>query len=207
MSKLVLIGGGGFAKEVHEIAELAGHEVVGYVADAEGVVDLPHLGTIDRLDEWQSKFDHLAMGFGAVDRRSLGRRAQVIGELEAKGFTFQSLVSPHAVVSRGVEIAAGAVVAHGVVISVDAKIGAHAILNTSAIVGHDAVIGERAIVAPNAFVGGSASIGRDCLIGPSSVVLEGRTVSDEVIVSLGSLVLRNVDKGMTILPNRSQPRR
>jgi acetyltransferase EpsM len=207
MSRILLIGGGGFAKEVHELADLAGHEVVGYVADASGVVDLPYLGGIEALPELKSQFDHAVVAFGAVDRRSIKRRAEQIGRLEGQGLNFIALVSPHATISRGVVIEPGAIVAHGVVVSVDARIGAHAILNTSAVVGHDAIVGERTIVAPSAFLGGAASIGCDCLIGPGAMVLEGRSVGNQVIVSLGGLVLRNVAEGMTILPTRSEVRR
>jgi acetyltransferase EpsM len=207
MSRILLIGGGGFAKEVHEIATLSGHEVVGYVADSEGIIDLPYLGSVDSIPDLQGKFDHIAIGFGAVDRRSLDQRAQTIARVERLGVTSIPLVSPHATISRGAVVAPGAIVAHGVVVSVDARIGSFAILNSSAVVGHDAVIGERSIVAPCAFVGGAAKIGPDSLLGPNSVVLEGRQVGTRVIVSVGSLVLRDVAEDMTVLPTRSQARR
>lgn len=207
MSRILLIGGGGFAKEVHEVADLNGHQVVGYVADAAGVVDLPYLGGIDGLSGLRAQFDQIIVAFGAVDRRSLVRRAELIGRIEADGYEFASLVSPHATISRGASIGAGAFVAHGVTVSVDAKVGRHAILNTAAVVGHDAVVGDRAIIAPCAFLGGTAAIGEDCLVGPNAVVLEGRTVGNNVIISLGSLVLRSVADGMTILPTRSPQRK
>jgi acetyltransferase EpsM len=207
MSRILLVGGGGFAKEVHEIADLNGHDVMGYVADSEGVVDLPYLGSVDSISVLQPKFDHIVIGFGAVDRRSLDRRAQTIAQIGRLGVTSIQLVSPHATISRGAVVAPGAVVAHGAVVSVDARIGSFAILNSSAVVGHDAIIGERSIVAPCAFVGGAAKIGPDSLLGPNSVVLEGRHVGARVIVSVGSLVLRDVAEDMTVLPKRSQARR
>lgn len=207
MSRILLIGGGGFAKEVHEIADLCGHEVVGYVADAPGVVSLPHLGDINDISALQSRFDHVVVAFGAVNRRSLARRAALLNRIGEARFLTLPLVSPHATIASGAQVAPGAIVAHGVVVSVDAQIGAHAILNTSAVVGHDAVIGDRTIIAPCAFVGGGATIGSDSLLGPNSVILEGRTVGREVIVSLGSSVLRDVADGMTILPTRSKARR
>jgi acetyltransferase EpsM len=207
MSRILLIGGGGFAKEVHEIADLNGHDVIGYVADAPGLVKLPHLGPVEAIADLKLQFDHFVMALGAVDRKSIARRAELIGQIDQLGISSVALVSPHATISRGADIAPGAIVAHGVVVSVDAKIGAHSILNTSAVVGHDAIIGARAIVAPCAFVGGTAVIGCDSLLGPNSVVLQGRRVGSNVIVSLGSLVPRNVADGMTVLPTRSQSRR
>ncbi len=204
MKRLVLIGGGGFAKEVFEIAELTGFEVVGYVADTEGVIDLPYLGRIEQLGELRARFDAVVIAFGAVDRKSVARRSALIETLVAQSFAFATMVSPHAVVSRGASVGAGSVVAHGVVVSVDAAIGEHVVLNTSAIVGHDAKVGDRTMIAPGAFIGGAAEIGADCLIGPNSIVLQGRRVGDAAIVSLGGSVLRHLDGGKTVLPHSSR---
>jgi acetyltransferase EpsM len=207
VSRILLIGGGGFAKEVHEIADLNGHDVVGYVADVPGSVKLPHLGPVGSIMNLKSQFDHFFVAFGAVDRQSIARRAELIGWIDQLGFSSVALVSPHATISRGVYIAPGALIAHRVVVSVDAEIGAYSVLNTSAVVGHDAIIGARSIVAPCAFVGGAAVIGEDSLLGPNSLVLQGRSVGSKVIISLGSLVMRDIAEGMTVLPVRSKTRR
>ncbi|AVF38697.1 acetyltransferase [Pandoraea apista] len=204
MSRILLIGGGGFAKEVHEIAELSAFQVIGHLADTPGIVKVPYLGQIEQVGQLRDKFDFLVIAFAAVDRKSIARRSALIARLEALSFRFASLISPHAVVSRGAEIGPGSIVAHGVVLSVDTIIGAHVVLNTSAIVGHDAVVADRTIIAPGAFIGGAASIGADCLIGPNSTVLQARSVGDNAIVSLGGIVKRNLDSGMTILPNSSK---
>jgi acetyltransferase EpsM len=204
MTKLVLIGGGGFAKEVQEVAELCGHELVGYAADLPGILNLPYLGAVSTLADQRDKFDAVIMAFGAVDRRSLARRAEVIGELAAMGLIFQSVISPHAIQSKGVTVGDGCFVAHGVVISVDASIGDHVILNSSAIIGHDADVGDRSIIAPGAFLGGAVTVGVDCLIGPGAQILERRRIGDQAIVSVGSTVLRHVAEGATVAPIKSQ---
>ena len=206
MSKLILVGGGGFAKEVHEIADLNNHEVIGYVAEAEGVVNLPYLGHVDNLSEVAADADYVVIAFGAVDRKSVERRAALIKSIEESGLEFLALVSPHATVARGAMIGKGAIVAHGVVISVDAKIGNHAILNTSAIIGHDAIIGDRVIIAPGAFIGGTTTIGEDSLVGPNANILQARTVGNNVIIGVGAGVVRDVESGMTVFPTRSTAR-
>lgn len=204
MKRLLLIGGGGFAKEVLEIAELSQYQVVGYVADTPGIVDAPYLGCIDQLPQLEAHFDEVVIAFAAVDRLAMARRSELIAKLRAQSFVFATLISPHAIISRGARIGSGSVVAHGVTISVDAVIGEHVVLNTSTIVGHDSVIGDRTIVAPHVFIAGAVNIGSDCLIGPKSMVLQGRQVGNQAIVSLGGSVLRNLADGMTILPNSSR---
>jgi acetyltransferase EpsM len=204
VTRIVLIGGGGFAKEVLEIANLSGHEVVGYVGSTSGIVDKAFWGDLDSLLERRSEFDAVCIAFGAVNRSSAANRASVTDWLVSRDFVTLSLISPYAVRSKGVVIEDGAIVCHGVVMSVDAHVGAFAILNTNAIVGHDAVIGRNVTMAPGAFVGGNATIGDNSLIGPGAMVLEGRTVGRNVVIGIGGTVLRNIKDGATIMPIRSR---
>lgn len=206
MSRIALIGGGGFAKEIAEVAVLTGHEIAGYVADQEGVLRAPYWGPREALAERADAFDSVFIGFGAVDRRSLARRAEMIAWIKQSGLTQPALISPNATVSAGATVGPGAFIAHGVVVSVDATIGAFAILNSSAIVGHDAIVGDGVIVAPGAFLGGNATIGANSLIGPGALVLEGRTVGAQVIVGLGGTVVRPVADGATVMPLRTKSR-
>lgn len=204
MTRLLLIGGAGFAKEVGEIAELTGHEVIGYVADSAGVLDVPYLGAVDGLVGLHDRFDHVVVAFGAVDRRTMVRRAQLLNWLEETGAPLKPLVSPRAVVSKGVSLGAGCVIAHGAVLSVDATVGAFAIVNTNAAIGHDAVIGRNSVIAPCAFIGGAATVGDSTLIGPNASVMQGGRVGDHVIVSVGTTVYRPVPDGATVAPPRFQ---
>jgi acetyltransferase EpsM len=207
MTKIALIGGGGFAKEIDELAELCGHSIIGYFADEWGVLDRPYLGKPGQLRKLESSFDAVCIAFGAVDRKSLARRAALIDWIVAQGLPMVSLVSPHAVRSRGVSIGEGAIVAHGVTLSIDCSIGPFAIVNSNAIIGHDAVVQANTIVAPGAFLGGMAVVGANSLIGPGAIVLEGRTVGSDVIVGLGSTVVRDVVDGATVIPIRSRVRK
>jgi acetyltransferase EpsM len=204
MTRLVFIGGGGFAKEVLEIAELGGHEIVGYVADAEGVLDRPYWGEKEALAGRRSEFDAVCIAFGATDRKSVQSRQRLVEWVAGNGYGCEPLVSPHAVRSKGVEIGPGTIVAHGVVISVDARIGAFSILNSSAIIGHDAVIGDNVTIAPAAFIGGRTEVGSGTLVGPGAMVLQSLRIGSEVIVGTGASVVRSVPDGSTVMPLRSK---
>jgi acetyltransferase EpsM len=204
MTRLAFIGGGGFAKEALEIAELNAHEVVGYVSDEQGVLDVPYWGTRDALLDRSTEFDAVCIAFGATDRKSATSRAAMVRWVMENGLVGEALISPHAVVSRGASIEPGAIVAHRVVISVDARIGAFAILNTAAIIGHDALIGENVTIAPGAFIGGVASVGADTLVGPGATVLQGLKLGRAVVVGVGASVVRDAPDNATIMPLRSR---
>ena len=204
MKRFVLIGGGGFAKEVAELVVLNGGQVVGYVGNSEGVLNKPYWGDMEHLSSIADRFDAVAVAFGAVDRKSALSRAKAVAWLAAQGLETPSIISPHAIRASGVIIDDGAIVAHGVVMSVDAHIGAFAILNSSAIIGHDAVIGSNTTVAPGAFVGGQAQIGQNSLLGPGTLILEGRKVGHSVVVGVGATVVRDVPDGATVMPLRAR---
>jgi acetyltransferase EpsM len=202
MVKLVLIGGGGFAKEVHAIAEAAGDTVVGYASPAQTALKLRYLGCVEMLPYLRSEFDAVILAFGAINRKTVLARAATVAALEALGLPFASAISPHAIIAPGVRIGAGSVVAPLVIVSVDATIGDHCVLNGAAQLGHDAVLEPNVSLAPLAFVAGTARVATNSLIGPHTTVLEGRNVGREVIVGAGATVLRDVADGATIAPAR-----
>jgi len=204
VAKLAFIGGGGFAKEVLEIAELAGHSVAGYVADEKGELDRPYWGTTANLQQQADDFDSVFVAVGAVDRKSIDSRARLVEWVISSGFETLPLISPHAIVAASARVAPGTLVGHGVTISVDAQIGAHAILNTNAIVGHDAAIGSNVTMAPAAFVGGLVSVGDNTLLGPGSMTLQGNIIGKNVIVGVAATVLRNVADNTTVRPTKSK---
>jgi sugar O-acyltransferase (sialic acid O-acetyltransferase NeuD family) len=200
MSRLMLIGGGGFAKETLEIAELCGHQVVGYVGGRPDVLDRPYFGMMDTLTEWRDRFDTVAISFGAVDRKSLGSRAKVVEWITAQGFASIPLISPYAVRAKGARIADGAIIGHGAILSVDRDIGSFGIVNSCAIIGHDTITGRNVTVGPGAFAGGRVTIGDNTLLGPGTIVLQGRSIGSNVVVGTGATVLKDVAGGATVMP-------
>ena len=82
MSRIALIGGGGFAKEVAEVVELNGHVIVGCVDDAAEIkLRCPHWGPLPNLNSRRADFDAVALGIG-LSRPRIGTRCHC-----AKRFT------------------------------------------------------------------------------------------------------------------------
>jgi len=203
MTRVILIGGGGFAKEVSEVASDAGLSIVGYVAEAQSnAAKLPYLGSIERTLEYSH--DGVIIAFGAVDRRSVGLRRRTIGMVRALALRPISVISPYARISRGAVIGAGSFIGHNVIVSVDAAVGEHCVFNNGCQIGHDAVVGDNVTVAPAAFIAGDVSVGDDCLLGPNSSLLQSVKLGPEVIVGVGSIVLKNVPSRATVVPARSK---
>tara|TARA_B110000027_G_C16043398_1_gene266511 strand:- start:243 stop:857 length:615 start_codon:yes stop_codon:yes gene_type:complete len=198
LKSLVLIGGGGFSAEVAEVAIQNGFEVLGYVDIRKTESGLNYLGEPDVYLYSNDPPKFIFPAFGAIDRKGLLRRSSSLRNLS--GFIIPSLISPHAYVSKSVIIGKGVFVSHGVVINPNTLLEDFSIINSGSIIGHDVKVSECSIVSGNVFVGGDSNIGANTLIGPSVSIMNSVNVGSEVIVSIGSVVGRNVPDGKTTLP-------
>lgn len=203
MTRIALIGGGGFAKEVLELAKICKHKVVGYVSEKKGSIKAPYWGNIYKLKKNKILFDVVCVAFGCVDRQSVKNRKSVIKWLKQQGYKSIPLISPKAIISQGVKVLPGSIVCHGATLHVDSKIKEFSIVNSNAIIGHDALIGENVTIAPAAFVGGNSKVGNNSLIGPGAIILEDRAVGSDVVLGMGGTVARNIPNGSTVMPLRS----
>lgn len=61
-------------------------------------------------------------------------------------------------------------------------------------VGHNAMIGEDTVIATRALVGGSTFIGKNCWIGLNVLIKNGISICDNVIIGMGSLVVKDITK-------------
>lgn len=200
VQRLAILGGGGFAREVAEVAEMCGYSVAACFSLDAGSFAAIHRGYLDELEREAADFDGVALGVGATDRRSLRRRQDLIDWLLARRIACPALVSPHAVVAANALIGDGAFVAHGVIVGLDTQVEPFGLVNSGAILGHDVAIATNAIVAPGAFIGGGSSVGSGSLIGPLAKVLQGVAIGEDVIVGIGCTALRSVADGSTIWP-------
>lgn len=205
MQKLAILGSGGYAKEVAELAELSGHSILACYSMKEGTFGHIHRGYLSELEQERDEFDGLVIGIGAVDRRTLAVRRGLIDWVSEREFRCPALVSPRAVCAQGVVLGEGVVVAHGAVLSVDCQAGSFSIFNTGAIVGHDANIGTNVIIAPGAFLGGGTSVGENSLVGPLAKVLQGVTLGTDTLVGVGCLAIRDLEPGQTVWPRLDRP--
>jgi sugar O-acyltransferase (sialic acid O-acetyltransferase NeuD family) len=204
MRRLAMIGGGGFAKEVAEIAGLNGYAIVGCYAQAPGHFGAIHRGYLDELLRDRNDFDALALAIGGADRKSIAVRRKMIDWIEDNGLSAPALVSPHAIVAGGVVLGQGAVIAHGAILSVDVNLAPFCVVNAGAIVGHDTLLASNVTVAPGAFLGGGCNVGADTLVGPMAKVLQGVSIGQDVIVGVGCIVMQNLKAGAAVWPDRNR---
>jgi UDP-3-O-[3-hydroxymyristoyl] glucosamine N-acyltransferase len=103
-------------------------------------------------------------------------------------------------VGNSVDIGAGAVVCRSV-FSNPTTIGDETIIGPMTYVAHGAVIGPRCRIAAAVRLCGSSILGERVVIGPNAVVSNLVEIGDEARISLGSVVVRNVEAGQRVSGN------
>lgn len=194
--RIVVVGAGGHAKVVIELARAVGLTVVGCTAQPPSggnVVGTPVLGDDSVLPSLLK--DGVKLAFVALGDNRL--RVRIGRQLQSTGFSLPTIVSPRAIVSESVTLGAGVAIMAGAVINADTYVGDFAIINTGACVDHDGNIGEGAHIAPGANLSGSVNVGAGALVGVGASVLPGITIGTGAILGGGSAAISDVPNHAT----------
>jgi sugar O-acyltransferase (sialic acid O-acetyltransferase NeuD family) len=208
VTPLVVVGAGGFGREVLDVVDAinaaAGAgvwDVVGVVDDAPSDLNLARLerrgvayqGTVDGLlaERWDG---HYVIGIGSPRvRRALAER------LDAAGLHAATLVHPTVTQGFDVEIGQGSVLCAGARLTTNIRLGRHVHLNPNVTVGHDTVLGNHVSMNPASSVSGDCLIEDGVLIGVAAVVLNGLRVGPNVVIGGSACVVRDVAPGQTVV--------
>ena len=119
-------------------------------------------------------------------------RKELFDKVDGDGFSFATIVSPYAIITKSVTIGKGTIVQPYAQLSVDVKIGENVFIQGSALVGHDSRVGAHSVISSLCLIAGSVDIKEKVYIGPLTGVKQGLTIGNDSIVGMGSVVLRNV---------------
>jgi UDP-perosamine 4-acetyltransferase len=170
------------------------------------VLGVPVLGDDAILTGYSTHVVSLANGLGGVGRAGqLDLRAQLQKRWVARGFKFNVVRHPQAIVSRHAESSGGTFFGAGSVVQPRSVIGEGAVINTSAIVEHDTTVGAWSHIAPGAVVCGGVAIGAYAFIGAGAVVRQGLRLGDRVVVAAGAVVVRDFEGPGTLVGAPARP--
>lgn len=202
--RLLVIGAGGHAAVVIEVARAAGFDPVAALDPGGGadVLGVPIRGGDDLIAAVlaEGSVDAAVVALGSHGlRRKLGLR------IRALDGPMPPVIHPSAIVSASARIGAGTVVMAGAIINARAVIGADCIINTGAIIEHDCVLGDGVHAAPRSVMGGTCRLGDGTLFGIGAVARPGTTIGAGVVVGAGSVVVSSIADGLTVAGNPAAP--
>lgn len=189
--KLLIIGAGGHAKVVIDVARAAGFEPIAAL-DPVAVGQICNGVEVLGSDTMAPEIFASGTSMAAIAIGENRLRCRIAEHLQTIGFTFPRLVHPTAVVSGSAKIGVGTIVMSNAVVNADASIGDFVIVNSSAIVEHDCVLGRGAHVAPGTCLGGGVRVGCGALIGIGSVARPRSIIGDFAVVGAGSTIISDI---------------
>lgn len=193
MKSIIIIGAGGFGREVAWIAETAGFEVKGFCDDAQVKTVRTFLGTIENAAQNISDASFIVAVGNNNARKALFQRAVNAGWTPASVISTTAIIAPDAIIGKGVFIG------HNAIISVCSVIGDGVIINNSAGIGHDVKIGDFAQICPAATISGGCEIGESALLGTNACVIPLKKIGLGATLGAGAVAIRDVNDGESLV--------
>jgi acetyltransferase EpsM len=191
-NKVIIVGAGGHAKVVLDVALANDMTVLGFVDDHATVAPDPDyllLGTVNMLEELMIHHPGSQVFIAIGDNRI--RRQIDHGLLKGRRVA-PALVHPFGCVSSSAQFGSGTILMPGVVVNAGTRVGRHAILNTCCSVDHDCSIGDYAHISPGARLAGTVTVGEGCHVGTGASLIPGVRVGDWAVIGAGAVVITDI---------------
>ncbi|MEL7798447.1 acetyltransferase [Idiomarina loihiensis] len=190
----LILGGGGHARVLIETLYDQGEVIEAIVAPELRQVPefkgAKHLRHDSDVEGYQPNSIKLVNAIGSLPN-DVKLREQLFKRFKSAGYSFSTVVSDTATLSKYVQLSEGTQVLPRAILNA-CQVGVNTIINTGAIIEHDVIIGSNCHIAPGAIICGNVSIGDNVHIGAGAVVIQGIRIADGAIVGAGSIVKRDL---------------
>ncbi|SKB40329.1 sugar O-acyltransferase, sialic acid O-acetyltransferase NeuD family [Acetoanaerobium noterae] len=207
MKNIVIIGAGGFGREVAWLIEDINKEnkewnIVGFVDDNQDIQGTEVngykvVGNINWLKE-QELYVVNAIGDPITKKK-------IIEKLDSSKNQYPVLIHPNVVFSDSVNFGEGSIICAGNIITVNIEIGKHVIVNLDCTIGHDAIIGDYSTVLPSVNISGFVETEECVSIGTGSAVIQGVNIGRNTVVGAGAVVVKDLPANCTAVGSPAKP--
>jgi len=203
MNNLIIVGAGGFGREVLQWSIDAGFSagswtIKGFLDDdANALKPYPDIqysiiGKIDEYEIQQNDRFACAVGLPKIKKNCVER-------ILNRGGKFVSIIHPRTVIGRNVQYGPGCVICPGAILTSDIVVGDYVIINCQSSIGHDAKIGSWATLFCHCDITGYVNVGEGVMMGSHSSIIPGIRVEDWAVIGAGSVVMVRVPVGDTVI--------
>ncbi len=191
MKPIIIVGFGGFGREVYGLAVDCGREVLGFLDDTAKAGDYGRYRVLGPTNTWQ---DHSNAEFVVAVGNPRTRKSIVNAMTALDSPSFGTLVHPSVQMDRSsVTIGAGSVICAGCVGTVDFSLGKHVIVNIKCTLAHDDVINDFVTIAPLCAISGDVVIGEGTEIGTASAIRQGVRIGQGAMLGMGGVLVKDME--------------
>jgi len=207
-SKLWIIGAGSLGKIYWDYAKLC--EVQQDDWELSGFLDAD-LHAMDNEDSYPNVFDDFntfkpeGCDLFICSIADVRKRKDAIMIMSKKGATFVSLIHPMANINRTARIGRGSFIGAFATVSVNSTIGDHVTIQDHCNIGHDSVVGDYSHLYVKSVLSGINTIEESVSVFTGAVVYPRITLQSFSVIGAGSVVMRRVKTGVTVLGNPAKP--
>ena len=195
MKDIILIGG--FCETI-ELCQECGFNIAGIVdatdKDAKAY-GLSYLGDDETFLAQSGQYRQVPL---VICPDSPKARQRIAGKYRDAGFSFASVISPEAKISKTALFGTGVVIHAACFISARVRVGDFVRMNHGASVFHETCVQDAVTIAPYATVLGRVELEAGCYIGARAVVLPGLKIAQDAIVGAGAVVTKDVPARVTV---------
>lgn len=201
MNRLLIIGAGGFGREVlmwsRDCNECGVDWEIGGFIDSNpnalrGLdVGFSVIGSVEDYQPQSSDVFVCAIG-------NPSQRRKCVETMLSKGANFINIIHPTAFVGERVKLGTGIIICPYCVLTCDIEIGNFSALNLRSTIGHDARIGEFCQLSASCNVTGHAKLCDEVFMGSHATVLPKVQIGEGAIVGAGSIVISKVKPRTTV---------
>lgn len=210
MKKLVIIGTGGFAREVYWHAQNSlgyGNEYIfkcfveGNVPiDENRIKTLPDVFEGSILEYKVQEDDVFTIAIANSEVKKF-----IASYVTQKGGNFINLIHKTTMISPLSKVGKGIILCPFTSVSCNVHIGNYVMLNSYSSIGHDAIIGDYSSIMGHVDITGNVVVGESTYWGSGSRALPHSKIGDHSVVGAGSVVLKRIKSGITVFGNPAMP--
>ena len=197
MRPVVIVGAGGFGREVLEIFKAQNRTsqdwiVQGFIdenRDLHGSVinGCPVLGGL----EWVRARDNSGLGC-VVAIGICETRKQVVEKLQKTGIAFYNAIHPSVIMSEFVQLGQGVIICAGSILTVNIVIGDHVHVDTNCTIAHDAVIESYCRLNSGVRVNGNDHLGEGLYVGSGATFVQQVSAGSWSVIGAGAVVVGDI---------------
>ena len=201
MKKLLIVGAGGFGRELYVWASQhpdcgRAWTLAGFLDDnPDALAPFGRFAPVSPITSHKPSADNVYLaGLGMPTLKE-----QLVAPLAAAGAEFLTFVHPQAHLGARVKLGQGVVICPGAILSVDIEIGDFTMVNLNCTIGHDASLGPWTSLSAQCDITGHVRVADRVFLGSRASIIPGKSVGSRSIVGAGAVVVRDVPAGVTVV--------